>query len=340
MPIYNLNTRLNSLFYFFIFLLCCLCFYGCGTTDVTIDKETIYQNQTAPFIPSTYLIGPGDELRVLLYYGQYKSSQKYIINIEDVLRIEFYHYPDLTREVRVRPDGFITLPLVGEVKAAGKTSNQLTADLVHLYKPHLKLPNITVDVVSFNVKLNELNSTLTTELKGKYRLLTVRPDGMVSFPYIGEMKVYGLTPPEFAKELETKLSKYIENVDASVEVLQATSNLIYVMGAVQKANYYNLVGPTTLTQGIAMAGGFTGEANTHQVVLITRDKAEHPKANVLDMDNILGKGDIGADVLLKQYDVIFVPRTKMAQAALVGDSIWRLIPVRFGAGLYYRLGSE
>ncbi len=109
------------------------------------------------------------------------------------------------------------------------------------------------------------------------------------------------------------------------------------MGQVKDSNYYELLGPTTLTQLIATAGGFTKHANTHQVVHIMRSKSGQPEATVIDMDDIIGKGDITVDPYLNQYDVVFVPRTKLSQAALAGDAIWRIIPVGFTGAVGYDL---
>ena len=56
------------------------------------------------------------------------------------------------------------------------------------------------------------------------------------------------------------------------------------------------------------------------------------------MDKIIGRGDISSDPLIRQYDVIFVPRTKLSQTALVMDSIRNFIPVNFSTS--YSLGGD
>jgi protein involved in polysaccharide export with SLBB domain len=62
----------------------------------------------------------------------------------DVVEIRFLYNAELDDSPRIRPDGNIVLPLVGEVKAAGKSANQLQQELVKLYTPELKKPSITV----------------------------------------------------------------------------------------------------------------------------------------------------------------------------------------------------
>ena len=112
-------------------------------------------------------------------------------------------------------------------------------------------------------------------------------------------------------------------------MLKARSNRAYIMGEVSSPNFYELLGPITLTQFIAGAGGFTDTANTHQIMLIRRTEDGRPNARLVDMNNIIGRGDMTADPIVRQYDVIFVPKTRLSQAALVMESIWKLIPLRF-----------
>jgi polysaccharide export outer membrane protein len=55
--------------------------------------------------------------------------QEYIIGASDVLRISVWHNPDLSGDAVVRPDGTITLPLIGDLRAAGRTSEQIRVEL-------------------------------------------------------------------------------------------------------------------------------------------------------------------------------------------------------------------
>lgn len=74
----------------------------------------------------------------------------YTIQPGDTLDIKFFYNPELNETVVVRPDGFISLQLVDEVKAAGLEPKQLTRQLVELYSRDLKKPVVTVIVKSFD----------------------------------------------------------------------------------------------------------------------------------------------------------------------------------------------
>ena len=68
----------------------------------------------------------------------------------DGIDVKFFHNPELNESQTVRPDGKITLQLVGEVTAQGKTPEELRAELVKLYTPELKIPEVAVIVKSLS----------------------------------------------------------------------------------------------------------------------------------------------------------------------------------------------
>ena len=77
------------------------------------------------------------------------SSQGYLIEPGDTLDVRFFYNPELNEEVMVRPDGNISLPLVGETRAAGRTPGQLENELKSSYSRELRQAAITVMVKGF-----------------------------------------------------------------------------------------------------------------------------------------------------------------------------------------------
>lgn len=313
--------------------------WGCGGHPEIKFKDTVsyteppgkgmQQGSNRPFISSNYLIGPSDELEVLYGIDPGLRVGDYLIDTEDTLRIEFYYYPTMNVTVKVRPDGRVTVPQLGEIMVAGLRPGELGKKLEKRYRSQLVRPKITVDLLSFNSKVEELKKAITTQDRGQSRLALVRPDGFISLPFIGDVKVGGLTTPAASEEVENRYRKYIKNLSVTVAVLHDYSNRFYIMGEVARANFYPLQGVTTLSQAIALAGGFSKEANAHQVVVVSRDEKGFPKGTIMDLENVIGKGNIGSDVIINQYDVIFVPKTKLSQAAVSMEKIWTIIPVSF-----------
>ena len=74
------------------------------------------------------------------------TANEYVIGPEDQLGILFWREKDISGDVQVRPDGIITLPLIGEVLAAGKTATALAAEIEMLAGRYLTEPSVTVTV--------------------------------------------------------------------------------------------------------------------------------------------------------------------------------------------------
>jgi len=78
--------------------------------------------------------------------GQAEVPKHLILASGDVVKLTFSSAPELNQSQKVRADGKLSLPLIGEVDAAGKTVGQLQSDLIQLYKPQLKTPEVTVSL--------------------------------------------------------------------------------------------------------------------------------------------------------------------------------------------------
>jgi len=75
------------------------------------------------------------------------SQSEYIVQAGDTLNIRFYYHPDHDqRDLVVRPDGKLLLPLVGDIQAAGLTPEQLAEQIAQCYSVTLREPKVAVDV--------------------------------------------------------------------------------------------------------------------------------------------------------------------------------------------------
>lgn len=109
---------------------------GCSTTHTAARSEA--QNT-----PTGAYIATGNST------SGAASSANYVIQPNDELSIKFFYNPELNEDVVVRPDGKISLQLVDEIEASGKTPTQLDEELTKLYSVELKRPAITVIMRSF-----------------------------------------------------------------------------------------------------------------------------------------------------------------------------------------------
>lgn len=96
------------------------------------------------------------------------GAMPYRIGVDDVLNISVWHEPDLTRTVPVRPDGKISLPLVGDVMAAGKTAVTLQGELKLALSKYVKDPELTVAVAE--IRSRRINVIGEVNRPGAYPL--------------------------------------------------------------------------------------------------------------------------------------------------------------------------
>jgi len=76
--------------------------------------------------------------------GARSVPERLTLSAGDEVEVRFYYTPELNVTQSVRPDGKISLELIAEVEAQGKTTAELRAELLELYRPHLKDPEVTV----------------------------------------------------------------------------------------------------------------------------------------------------------------------------------------------------
>lgn len=309
---------------------------GCATprpeipNGVSVHTSDVREN-TALFVGRDYLLSPGDELEIV-YQFDTQLQPEYRLAIGDQIRVEFVDYPQLDRTVDVRPDGWITVPYIGDVSAAGKTPEELARDLDRLYSKLLTKPRSTVSLVRYGQRIRDLKEAIRTATRGQSRLTVVGPDGRITLPLIEPIFVAGKTIDEAQRAITAAYARVISGLNVSTLLLKATGNRAYVFGYVGRPNYVELIGPTTVTQAIAMAGGLDPRAEARTVLLITRDEANHPVGRVIDLNEILTTGNLGKDPILRQGDVVYVPNTRLADAALTAEQLWSLIPRPFSFG--------
>lgn len=100
------------------------------------------------------------------------------------------------------------------------------------------------------------------ELSGQ---ISVRPDGKISMPLIGEMVAAGQSPEALGVAIGNSLTKFMTHPEVTVGVIQVNSKRYFIQGEVQKPGAYNLTVPTTVLEALVNAGGFRDFANTKKI---------------------------------------------------------------------------
>ncbi len=298
--------------------------------------KKVYQDEVL-YLGRDYLISPGDEIEII-YHVNVDLQDQYRLAVGDQMRVEFFHYPQLDRTLDVRPDGKITVPYKGDIKAAGLSPEELAQRINESFSDLLRESRCTVTLIRYGQRMRDLKDAIKTASRGQSRLVLVSPDGKASMPLIAPVLVAGKTIEESERQIDAAYQKIIPGMRTSATLISTRGNVVYVFGAVKTPGFYEMKGPTTVLQAVASAGGFSANAESSSTLLITRDEENHAVGRLINLAEVMSTGNIGRDTLVRQADVVFVPNTRLSEAALVADFIWRLIPFSLSAS--YGINEE
>ena len=136
--------------------------------------------------------------------------------------------------------------------------------------------------------------------------VVVRPDGMISFPLVGDVAAEGATVEELRAELAGRLIKYIPNVNLMVAVTKVMSYKIYVLGRVTKPGEYLVGHYTDVLQALSLAGGLTPFAAENDIKIIRRTRGEQ-LVFLFRYGDVRKGRDLEQNMLLQRGDVVLVP---------------------------------
>jgi polysaccharide export outer membrane protein len=137
------------------------------------------------------------------------------------------------------------------------------------------------------------------------RVVPVRPDGRISLPLAGEVEAAGRTPTELQDRVSHALEPFIRDTKVAVLVREVNAARVYVLGEVTKPGSYQLRGPMSVMQGIAVAGGRTEFAKDEVVWL--RQQANGGTERVSLSFREMVKGEAAGALWLRPGDVLYVP---------------------------------
>ncbi len=265
------------------------------------------------------------------------GTDAYILGPGDAIEILVVGDRDLSQTVTIKPDGSIDLPLVGEVRAAGRTTTQLAAELNKRYSVYLKAPSITVAVRQLRVDriyiLGQVNRPGEYQIRpgvGILELLasaggpTDRADLAKATIIRGKTEMIELSPPELSARSKSPeaielnlLGAFATNKNPEVQLLPgdvlfvpATDRRIVVLGQVNRPGAYDLLEGQRVTDLLAAAGGMTAQAAPQRAFIVRNDE-QIP----VDVREILA-GNLEGNIPLLQGDMMVVPESQDRIAVL------------------------
>ncbi len=254
-------------------------------------------------------------------------GEGYVIGQEDMVQISVWGNPELAVMVPVKPDGTISMHLVGDVKAAGLTPQELKAELEKGLSKFLKAPNVSVivtDVRSFKVfvlgeGLASQGASSGTGSASPLALTFKSNTSLVQLlAHLGSMRNADLDNAYIlrdGKRLNNNFYKLVTKGDLSQDIQLKPDDIVFipdnfdkritVLGAVKTPNVQQYKEGLTVVDAILNAGGFTDFASQNDV-LVVRKEDGRVKNIVVKLKDVMEKGDISKDIALKPGDHVVV----------------------------------
>jgi polysaccharide export outer membrane protein len=135
------------------------------------------------------------------------------------------------------------------------------------------------------------------------REVTVRLDGRITVPLLGDVLAAGRTPTQLTEDLARGLGRFVETPRVTVGIAQPNSSRFYVVGQVAKPGEFPLPRRTTVLQGLALAGGFRDYAKLEAILIVRQDQT----VLLVNYKKLEEGKDISQNVLLRPGDTIVVP---------------------------------
>jgi polysaccharide biosynthesis/export protein len=175
-------------------------------------------------------------------------------------------------------------------------------------------------------------SSFTRWLSGRYRLtpsdvielvfpyvpefnqvVTVQPDGYITLRGVGDIHAQARTIPELRQLLNEAYSPILRDPVISITLKEFEKPYFVAAGELKTPGKFELRGATTVTQAVALAGGFTPEAKHSQVLLFRRYSDDLLEVKEVNVKKLYASRDLSEDYLLRPGDTVFVPKNVMSR---------------------------
>jgi polysaccharide export outer membrane protein len=241
---------------------------------------------------------------------------------EDLLKLEVWGYPELERVAGVQANGMVTLPLVGEVPAAGQTPAQVAAEVS---------ARLTRRVQQGPVRIHKDDALklVVWRQPDLTHVAVVQMDGRVTLPLIGEVQAEGLTIEELRGEVLRRLSAYLNDPQVSIlpeKLLRQTvpepqvsvlperlrERRVAVFGDVFVPGLQPIRGHLRVLEAVATAN-HKESAQLNQVVVIRVAGEDSVAYRVARLRDYIGGRAADQNFYLEDNDIVIVPRSLIGE---------------------------
>lgn len=291
-----------------------------------------------PAPPAAAQAEPREKLRI----------QEFYLSPGDEIKVSVYKHDELSRTIKIPPDGRFFYPLVGEVDTTGMSLRQLRDHLtkgISTGREPLLMPGDEIRVSVFRHR--DLDRTIV-----------IPADGKVMFPYCSQVHLGGKTPKQASEVIAAGLSgqfvdpqvmvditrgisvDIVSDPQVSLEVTGFGGQKFYVLGEVVRPGVFRIDGGTTLVEALSLAGGATLDGKQQTVLVMRNGGQAKPQLLVFNMESFYKSGDPEQNPVLRRGDLVYVPRTFISDVDRFFTHLTRIVAPLVAIETGIRLGQE
>lgn len=251
------------------------------------------------------------------------QNNPFVLGPEDLLTISVWGNKELTTEMPVRPDGFISYPLIGDIKALGLTPSQLKDEITQRLRKYITDASVTVVVK----EINSINISVAGEAVDPGTYKVNRP---ITLMHLFSL-VKGFTDKadlrksyllRNGQKLNINFYSLVKEDDFTQNIWLKPNDLIFihdnfgnrinVMGEVTKPQVVTYQEGMTVMDAVLLAEGLTDIAKANNTKIYRNNKGRNGKSIEkikIELDKVIFEGDLSKNILLKPGDIIHVPRS-------------------------------
>jgi len=227
---------------------------------------------------------------------------------------------------------------IGLMMVIGFIVDKFVEKFCIVYLDCFENPKIFINLITFGARIEELKKMVSSDRRGQIFEATVRPDGYITLPVVGDLIAAGHTAAELNQAVKSAYEPHYRGIDISTIVRDTPSNVYFVLGEVKAPGQFQFSRPATITQALARAGVDMDTAGLKTVVIVNTS-TPRPVGRVFNIATLFS-GQNGKNALLGRDDVVFVPKSAIADADLwVSQYIEKLLLYK-GASFSYSIGKR
>lgn len=266
--------------------------------DLSDKTEIVVQGEQP--ITYTYLLLENPPRVVINLLSMTRGSYGRLIKVDKGIVREITLHDGRNPHIAVQLEIFLNQSIKPEIKTQ---NNSL---LIDFPRPLSAAGNRAVD--EYRIGPEDVLEIMVWKNADLTRTVTVRPDGKVSLPLIGDIRASGLSTEELKNVISLRMKEYIATPEVSVLVSNINSYFYYILGEVIKPGKYPLKERITVLQAVSMAGGFTPFASKNGMAVFRKDPSTTTEIKFrIRYDDIISSEDPNKNMMIQSGDTILIP---------------------------------